>query len=88
MTGQDYELRSKDRNRKTGIVWWAFFVALAAIPPLNKYVTEPLAGRLLDAPDSMASWIMGGAVGGAFFGGVIWLVGRTSGKHSSTGTQT
>lgn len=79
MSAQDPDA-AKDR-RANWAIWGAFALSLIAMPPLNKYVTAPFFGRVLDAPDSMTAWILGGAATGGVFAGIIWLIGRNLTKH-------
>jgi hypothetical protein len=55
-------------------IWWAFVLFLALMPPVNKYLTGPLAGRVLEALGSIWADILGGVIAGAVFGGLIWLI--------------
>jgi hypothetical protein len=66
---------SRERDKRADrAIWIAFTLSLIAMPPLNKYVTAPFFGDLLNAPDSMAAWILGGAATGGVFAGIIWLI--------------
>jgi hypothetical protein len=84
MTLSEDEIKAKDR-RASRIIGFAFFLALVMIPPLNKYVLFPRANWIIGAPESMLTYVLGGLIGGSFFGGAIWLLGRSLNKHRRTG---
>jgi hypothetical protein len=78
--------KSELDRRKNRRIWWAFFVSLIAMNPINNYLSTPFAEHVLNAPESLFASVLGGAMTGAFFCALIWFVVTRGAKSRETST--